>query len=256
MVAPLKRFAFGDTGMQTARLSLGTVKLGRDKGVKYPTSFAIPDDDAVKALLNTAKDLGINMLDTAPAYGKSEERLGNFLKGERAGWLLCTKVGETFDGTQSSHDFSPEAVSASIKRSLLRLRTDYLDVVLIHSNGADKKILTELGTLDALKDLKQEGKIRAVGISHKSVQGAELALSQGVDVIMATLNPDYLADQAVIATAAQQGCGVLIKKALSSGHGRARDLAFVTAQTGVHSIVVGTTNPEHLKENARQLTPD
>ncbi|NKC00258.1 MAG: aldo/keto reductase [Pseudomonadales bacterium] len=239
--------------MRTARLSLGTVKLGRDKGVKYPTSFTIPDDKAAKALLATAKELGINMLDTAPAYGNSEERLGELIKRQRTDWLICTKVGETFDGNQSSHDFSPEAVQASVERSLVRLVTDYLDIVLIHSDGQDRKILTELGTLEALKQMKVAGKIRAVGISHKSVEGAELALSQGVDVIMATLNPDYLDDRAVIASAAQQGCGVLIKKALSSGHGSARDLAFVAAQTGVHSIVVGTTNPEHLIENARQV---
>lgn len=242
--------------METAMLSLGTVKLGRDKGVKYPTSFRIPDDDAVRKLLATARSIGINLLDTAPAYGESEQRLGKLLAGQRDDWLLCTKVGEFFDGQNSTHDFSPEACRASVERSLRRLRTEVLDIVLIHSDGNDREILTGFGTLEVLKDLQAEGKIRAVGISHKSVEGAELALAQKADVIMATLNPDYLDDREVIAKAAEQGCGVLIKKAFSSGHGQAEDLRFVATQPGVHTIVVGTTNPEHLQENARQVSRD
>ena len=62
-----------------------------------------------KALLDRARALGINLLDTAPAYGTSEARLGKLLAGERADWILCTKVGESFDGRISTHDFSPEA---------------------------------------------------------------------------------------------------------------------------------------------------
>lgn len=238
--------------MHTAKLSLGTVKLGRDKGVKYPNSFRIPDDREARLLLDTAKSLGINLLDTAPAYGMSEERLGQLLDN-RSDWLICTKVGESFDGEVSSHDFTPEACRLSVERSLTRLKTDVLDIVLIHSDGNDEQILNHLGTLEALQQLKTEGKIRAVGISHKSVLGAELALSKGADIIMATLNPEYLDDQDVITQADAKGCGVLIKKAFSSGHGKAEDLAFVASQPGVHSIVIGTTNPEHLKENVRQV---
>lgn len=252
-VEPLGHSTLGDTGLKTAKLALGTVKLGRDKGVKYPKAFQIPDDREARVLLDTAKALGINLLDTAPAYGRSEERLGRLISSDRTNWLICTKVGEHFDGETSRHDFSPEACRLSVERSLHRLATDVLDIVLIHSDGSDEEILNHLGTLEALQLLKAEGKIRAVGISHKSVQGAEIALAKDADVIMATLNPEYLADQDVIAKADAQGCGVLIKKAFSSGHGRAEDLAFVAAQPGVHSIVVGTTNPDHLRENARQI---
>lgn len=243
----------GNTGLATAILALGTVKLGRTKGVKYPTTFELPDDKAALTLLHTARNLGINLLDTAPAYGISEARLGHLLRGQRHHWLLSTKVGESFDGSTSTHDFSPEACRKSVERSLKRLATDVLDIVLIHSNGEDKRILEEIGTLQALQALKAEGKIRAVGISHKSVEGARIALAQGADVIMATLNPNELSDRDVIAQARAQGCGVLIKKAFSSGHGTAADLNFVASQQGVDSIVVGTTSPDHLIENARQV---
>lgn len=65
----------GDTGLAVSPLGLGTVKFGRDQGVKYPSGFTIPDDREAADLLALARDLGINLIDTAPAYGRSEERL-------------------------------------------------------------------------------------------------------------------------------------------------------------------------------------
>jgi aryl-alcohol dehydrogenase-like predicted oxidoreductase len=252
-VQPLSLAPLGETGLQVAKLSLGTVKFGRDQGVKYPTAVKIPTDRQARELLAEASALGINLLDTAPAYGYSEQRLGALLDKQRQDWLICTKVGEEFVDGASHHDFSAAHCRFSVERSLQRLRTDYLDIVLIHSNGDDLDILNKYGTLDVLMTLKQAGKIRAVGISHKTIAGAERALQLGADVIMATLNREHTEDRGLIAEAARQGCGVLIKKALSSGHGKAEDLAFVAAQPGVHSIVVGTTNPSHLRENVALL---
>ena len=67
---------------------------------------------------------------------------------------------------------------------------------------------------------------------------------------MATLNPEAREDEAVIAEAAAQGCAVMIKKALSSGHGTGSDLRFVATHKGVNTIVTGTINPDHLQQNA------
>lgn len=243
----------GASNLQTGMLALGLVKLGRTRGVKYPTPVQLPTDAEARELLAIARDLGINLLDTAPAYGTSETRLGELLAGQRQDWLLSTKVGETFDGEQSRYDFTASATRASVERSLKRLQTDYLDLVLIHSDGRDLEILDQFGTLQTLQDMKAEGKIRLVGISHKTVAGAEHAIEQGADVLMATLNPDYQDELEVIARAGAAGVAVLIKKALASGHGQSADLAWVGAQSGVCSIVVGTTNPAHLRENADVL---
>jgi aryl-alcohol dehydrogenase-like predicted oxidoreductase len=95
----------GSTAMKVSALGLGTVKLGRDQGVKYPEGFTIPDDGQARALLAQARDLGINLIDTAPAYGNSEQRLGNLLRGQRDQWLICSKVGEEFDDGVSRFDF-------------------------------------------------------------------------------------------------------------------------------------------------------
>ncbi len=239
----------GSTGLSVSLLGLGTVKFGRREGVKYPTPFELPDDNALARLLDSARDLGINLLDTAPAYGQSEERLGRLLLDQRNDWLLCSKVGETFANGASSYDFSPEAVQLSVKASLQRLHTDRLDIVLIHSNGDDLNILETLGTLDCLNDLKARGWIRATGISHKTVAGGERAIELGCDVVMATLNLAEQAESGLIASAGQSGVGVLVKKALASGHSGIESLRFAAEAPGVSSVIVGTINPAHLAEN-------
>ena len=76
----------GKTGLKISPLGLGTVKFGRNQGVKYPGGFEIPEEGDLASLVALAKDLGINLLDTAPAYGTSEERLGRLLKGQRQDW--------------------------------------------------------------------------------------------------------------------------------------------------------------------------
>jgi aryl-alcohol dehydrogenase-like predicted oxidoreductase len=249
----MQRRPLGRTGIDVSLLGLGTVKLGRDRQVKYPRPFRLPDDTEARALLNRARSLGINLLDTAPAYGSSEVRLGQLLAGQRHDWVICTKVGEEFDGERSQYDFTPEHVAFSVARSLERLATDYLDVVLIHSNGEDAAILERYGTLQALIDLRGRGLVRAVGLSHKSADGARLALAAGCDVIMATLNLSQRDEADVIAEAGVQNCGVLIKKALASGHAGVDSLRYVAAQPGVSSIVVGTVDLDHLTANARAV---
>ena len=160
-----------DTGVTISPVGFGTVKLGRDQQVKYPEAFRIPDDREAASLLAQARDLGINLLDTAPAYGSSEERLGHLIAGDRASWVICTKVGEEFENGESRFDFTPEHLRFSIERSLKRLGADYLDMVLVHSSGDDVDIIRRYGCLEALADLKREGLVRASGMSTKTVEG-------------------------------------------------------------------------------------
>ena len=249
----MERRVLGRSGIETSLLGLGTVKFGRTQGLKYPQAFSLPTDAEARRLLNTARSLGVNLVDTAPAYGASEERLGKLLDGQRDEWVVATKVGEEFDGMGSNFNFTPEHIAMSVRRSLQRLRTDRLDVALIHSNGDDERIINGLGALDCLADLKAQGLIRAIGLSHKSVAGGQAALAAGADVIMATLNPAYFDEVDLIAEAQALGCGVLVKKALNSGRAEPASLNCVADHPGVSSIVVGTLNPEHLAENARAL---
>lgn len=246
--------ALGNTGLQISPIGLGTVKFGRNQGVKYPNPFEIPDDKHIRMLLKCARDLGVNLLDTAPAYGNSEERLGQLLDN-RQDWIINTKVGEEYVLGESQYNYTPEHTKMSIKRSLQRLKTDYLDIVLVHSNGNDVDIIQTSGILDCLSQLKQEGFIRAFGMSTKTIEGGLMAIQQS-DVVMATYNPIEVAEKEVIMAAHKANKGILIKKALASGHLNkipgidpvATSLEFIFQEPGVSSVIIGTLNPKHLAE--------
>ncbi|MCY1340497.1 voltage-dependent potassium channel beta subunit [compost metagenome] len=245
----------GDTGLTVSPLGLGTVKLGRDQGVKYPNGFTIPDDFAARALLDLARELGLNLLDTAPAYGHSEERLGPLLRGRRQDWVIVSKVGEEFDGGHSWFDFSAAHTRRSVERSLQRLETDFLDLLLVHSDGHDLAVL-DSEVYPTLAALKAEGKIRAFGFSGKTVAGGLRALQDG-DCAMVTYNLNEQAERPVLDYAAAHGKGILIKKALASGHAclapgvdpvRA-SFELVFGHPGVSAAIIGTINPLHLSHN-------
>ncbi len=250
---------FGDTGINVSPIGLGTVKLGRDQGVKYPNGFTIPDDKAASQLIDLARDLGINLIDTAPAYGISEQRLGPLLKGQRHDWVICSKVGEEFNDGESSFDFSARHTRFSIERSLKRLHTDFIDMVLVHSDGNDLKVIEQQEVLDELQRCKQEGLIRAYGVSTKTVEGGLLA-AEKTDAVMATFNLDYKDEKPVIDFCEKKNKGLLIKKAFASGHicleGEdpiQASMDFIFSHPGVSSAIVGTINPKHLVANVEAV---
>jgi len=250
----------GNTNISVSPIGLGTVKLGRNQGVKYPTSFDLPTDREAANLIAQARDLGINLIDTAPAYGISEERLGPLLVGQRDQWVICSKVGEEFNHGESSFDFSAAHTIKSVERSLQRLQTDMIDLVLVHSDGNDLDILKNGESFEALKRLKREGKIRAFGMSTKTIEGGLLAAEQS-DCVMVTYNLDHQQERPILDFALQNGKGVLIKKALASGHitaentdGKLRDpiqasMDFLFADNTVGSAIIGTITPAHLTDN-------
>ena len=271
-MSSLPRRPLGSTGIDVSCLGLGTVKLGRSEGVKYPEKFTIPDDQAVRSLLRQAQALGINLIDTAPAYGNSEERLGKLMQ-HRQDWVICSKTGEEFVDGKSTFDFSARHTRHSIERSLKRLKTDYLDLVLIHSDGNDREIIEHSDCLETLTRCREQGLIRAFGLSGKTVAGGLLAAPL-CDVVMVSCNPGHTEEIEVIGRACELHKGVLIKKAFASGHAlagrvsqpslggaesRGSDavfdtLRFVFAIAGVTSIIAGTINPAHLQHNVDAAT--
>jgi aryl-alcohol dehydrogenase-like predicted oxidoreductase len=145
----------------------------------------------------------------------------------------------------------------SIERSLRRLRTDYLDLVLIHSDGNDEAILQQGECVRALQDCRRKGLVRAIGMSTKTLTGALRAVRE-LDVVMLTYNLQQREDLPAIELARDLGKGVFVKKGLMSGHvqqaGRdlvRESLALVLGEPGVHSLIAGTINPAHLADNVR-----
>lgn len=263
-VKPLPQRPFGGTGKNVSVLGLGTVKFGRNRGVKYPggEGFALPTDAAAAGLLDLALDLGINLLDTAPAYGSAEQRLGEIMGARRHRFFLVSKTGEEFDPATAASEyiFTAEHTRMSVERSLSRLRTDYLDCVLVHSSRNDVEVITQTPVLETLARMKEDGKILSFGVSTYSVEGGALA-ARLTDCVMLAYNVGYLDEVAVLADAQKHGAAVLVKKGLASGHlgGYAQGAAagglladnirFVLETPGVTSMVFGSLSPDNIRAN-------
>ena len=243
----------GQTGLLVTPLGFGAFKIGRNEKVKYPQSYDLPDDAAVERLLNGVLDVGINLIDTAPAYGISEERIGKFLASRRNEFVLATKVGERFANGESSFDFTGPGVRASVAESLRRLRTDILDILFVHSNGDDLAIQQQTEVVPTLQKLKQAGYVRAIGFSGKTPAGTEAALDWA-DVVMVEYHLQDTSHVEIIASAAKRGVGVVVKKGLASGHLPPTEaLRFVLSNPHVSSVIVGGLNLEHLRENTKAV---
>lgn len=257
MKPAMQQRGLGKTGIMVSPIGLGTVKIGRNTGVKYPRAFDLPGDDAVMALLDAAKACGVNLLDTAPAYGSSEKRLGELLarRGDRDEWVLSTKAGEVYSDGESSFDFSPGAIAASCERSLQRLGTDRVECLMLHSDGEAELTFEGSGAFDALDELKARGLVRATGASVKTEAGAAAAVRR-CDAVMIEFSLAEPGMGPAVDAAGGAGVGVLLKKVLGSGRvgegfgvTAEEALGFVLKRPAVTSVVVGTLNPAHLAAN-------
>lgn len=239
----------GRTGLKVSPLGFGAFKIGRNEKVKYPRPYDLPDETTVGNLLNRLLDLGINLIDTAPAYGLSEERIGRHLRNRRSEFILCTKVGETFDAGESRYDFTTISIEQSIYRSLKRLQTDVLDVVLIHAPGNDLEILRSTSVVQTLQRMKSAGHIKAIGLSGKTVE-AGLSALDWADIVMVEYHLQDTSQLALMTQATSRGLGVFVKKGLAAGHLPAADaIPFVLNTPGVSSLVLGGLSLEHFAAN-------
>ncbi len=194
----------GRTGLKVSALGFGASELGWDQ---------VPQVD-VDRLIGEALDAGLTAIDTAACYFDSEEKLGRALEGRpRDGYHLFTKCGHAsglpFD------DWTPDLVTASIDRSLTRLRTDHLDLVQLHSCSLDT--LKREGLVNALERARDAGKTRLIGYSGDG-RDARYAVATGrFDTLQISIN---LADQealdGAVPMALEQGMGVIAKRPLAN----------------------------------------
>jgi aryl-alcohol dehydrogenase-like predicted oxidoreductase len=171
----------GKTGYEISALSFGASSLG---GVFHE----IDEGKAIKAV-HVALELGINYIDVAPAYGgtKAETVLGKALKGiPRSSFYLSTKVGKntSSDGYGvDSFDYSSEGIRRSLDASAKRIGVDYFDIVHLHDIEYNNRVNTDWALNEGMKtlfDLKQEGRIGAVGIGMYPVDLWERVLQEGL----------------------------------------------------------------------------
>lgn len=170
-----------------SRVALGTWALGGGN------DWGETSEQAARNTLSAALEQGINLIDTAPVYGAglAEERVGRAIKGKRTSLVLATKCGISLAGGRPDHDLRPSSIIAECDASLRRLQTDYIDLYQIH--WPDPKVpLAE--SLETLVKLKEQGKIRAIGVCNFSRE--QLAQACGIAPIATVQNRLSLLDNA------------------------------------------------------------
>jgi aryl-alcohol dehydrogenase-like predicted oxidoreductase len=277
--------ALGGTGADVTILSYGAMELrGQPRGPE------IADDDAGR-LLNAVLDSGINLIDTSPDYGRSEELIGSHIGHRREEFFLASKCGCPLEVPADArppyaHDYSPGNVRADVEQSLRRLRTDRLDLVQVHMSPS-KATLEENRTVQTLKDLQAEGKVRFIGMSG-ILPNLPDHIAMGVfDVFQIPYSAVQRDHEEFITDAADAGAGTFIRGGAARG-AAAEDknwrigplsqdpgvgqrnwetsgvadllseaglsnmefiLRFTLSHPGLSTTIVGTSNPAHLASN-------
>ena len=259
---------FGRSELKVSALGFGAGQLGSD---------GLSDQQAAE-LLQRLQDLGINLIDTARGYGSSEARIGALLPGVRADWILSTKIGYGVEGVP---DWTGECIRAGVDLALREMRTDYLDIVHLHS--CPQHVLEQGEVIEALLDAVAAGKVRVPAYSGENGELAWAIRSGEFGSVQTSVN---LCDQAslnrLIPAAQARRLGVIAKRPLANAFWRFREqphgdysesywlrwrtmaletglptdelaLRFVAYAPGVHSCIVGTRNPEHLAHNLELL---
>jgi hypothetical protein len=270
----MNKNAFGKTGLEVTPIGFGGAEVGN----------SVSDTDKARELVHAVLDAGINLIDTAACYGDSESKIGEVASDRRDEFILVSKCGHPREDLPGE-SWSSELITASVDRSLKRLKTDHLDVVLLHSCDADQ--LASRDTVDALVRCKNAGKTRFIGYSGDA-DAAERAVGMDVfDVLETSVNVvDQQAIDRYLPTARSQRMGVIAKRPIANGawrgldklHGFYKDYArpyaerigamgltpetvgfdgswielalrFTLHQTAVSTAIVGSTNPDHIRKD-------
>ena len=270
----MEKRQLGKTDMHVSVLGFGGAEIGYE-GATTAT---------VASLLNSALDAGLNVIDTAECYESSEELIGQTVSNRRKEFYLFTKVGHPRG--VGSEDWSAPSILQSIERSLLRLKTEQVDLVQLHS--CSEAVLRKGEATEALRTARERGYTRYIGYSGDSL-AAKFAVESGAfDTLQTSINiADQEALELTVPRAHACHMGVIAKRPIAnaawkSGHkpidsyqhtywdrlrkldyefirGRAVEqsiaqaLRFTLSVPGVQVAIVGTKNPERWPENARFL---
>ena len=273
MASRLDTAVLGRTKLQVTRLGYG--------------AMAVSDvsEGVAETLLNAVLDAGVNFIDTAIDYGRSEEFIGKYISHRRAEFYLASKCGCSVLPqaiAQGWHVYTRENIIAGVDQSLARMKTEYLDVVQFHGSPS-RETFEENESIEALRDLQKEGKIRFLGSSPDDEGFSTLSNITGqldmgeFDEFQIPYSALHREHEETITRAADAGVGTVIRGGVAQGepgesHGldetwqrfeeaKLDDLreagesrsAFVLrltlTQPDIHTIIVGTKNPAHLQEN-------
>ena len=270
-IAELPRRPRGRTGLLGAVLGSGASGL--------ESAHEVSEAQA-EAVLNAALDAGVNYVDTAIDYGLSEQRIGKYLAHRRDEFYLASKCGCVVGADPHSADARPTHVYtaanivAGVEQSLRRLRTDYLDVVLCHNSPS----LRQLQEHDGLQELKQQGKVRFIGMSGWLPNLGEYIATGSFDVFLIPYSAFWREHEELITVAAASGAGIAVRNGAAKGGPGTQSgdywdawqraelddllgdmtrmefvIRFTLSHPDIATAVIGTVNPAHVDDNARAL---
>lgn len=209
----MKYRTLGRTGIRVSPFALGAMMF---------SSFGNGDQNEVDQMVARALDTGINLIDTADAYGESEEMVGRALKGRRDDVVLASKFARPIGDDPNRQGGSRRWITTAVENSLRRLNTDHLDLYQMHRPDPDTDIEE---TLSALTDLVRSGKVRAIGSSDMPasdmVEAQWVAERRGLERFR-TEQPHYslldrTIEREVLPVAQRYGMGTVIWSPLASG---------------------------------------
>jgi aryl-alcohol dehydrogenase-like predicted oxidoreductase len=269
----VERRTLGRTDMSVSVLGFGGSEIGYEQA-----SAAV-----VARLLNAALDAGLNVIDTAECYADSEALIGGAVASRRAEYFLFTKCGHP--NGFGTGDWRRPSLLASIERSLKRLRVDYVDLVQLHSCSEDE--LLRGNVIVALEQARERGYTRYIGYSGDGAAARHAIECGRFDTLQTSVSiADQEALDLTLPLARRRNMGVIAKRPLAnaawktgrkpaSGYHhtywerlRKLDYDFIKADRsaaigtalrftlsvpGVHTAIVGTTNPERWEQNATLL---
>jgi aryl-alcohol dehydrogenase-like predicted oxidoreductase len=205
----MKKRQLGRTGLAVSEIALGTVELGLDYGIGAGRGGLQPAEQEAARLLHFALDHGVNLIDTARAYGEAEGIIGRALRGRREEYVLASKV--------RPQPGQPHAVRASVEESLRQLATDRIDLLQMHC--LDGEIEPDADTVGELVRLQEEGKIRFLGSSIYGTEAALAAIRLGViDCLQVAYSAlDRRVEGEVFNAARRHGTGVILRSVVLKG---------------------------------------
>ncbi|MBC7526228.1 MAG: aldo/keto reductase [Chthonomonadaceae bacterium] len=199
----MEKRELGKTGLHVTVLGFGGAELG----------YARAEVKVVESVLGAALDAGLNVIDTAECYGSGEETVGHAVSHRRKEFYLFTKCGHASGIDLPDWDVS--LLQQSIDRSLSRLKTDYIDVLQLHS--CTEEMLRKGEVVEVLNRAKDAGKTRFIGYSGDGAAARYAVESGAFDTLQTSIN---LADQQVLEEtlplAYEKGIGVIVKRPIAN----------------------------------------
>ncbi|MCP3763470.1 aldo/keto reductase [Domibacillus sp. A3M-37] len=211
----MKYRTLGKTGLNVSVIGIGTWQYGGEWGKEF-------GQKEVASILEKAKEVGINLIDTAECYGDhlSESLIGHAIKKEREQWIVATKFGHHFHRNfERTNHWSSEEVVKQLDDSLKALQTEYVDLYQFHSGSDDAFDNDDLWT--ELDKQVKAGKVRHLGISigsNANIHQTSKASDVNAEVIQVVYNRlDRVPEKEVFPSCEEQNLGVLARVPLASG---------------------------------------